>query len=262
MDGKWLFLGLSHSPLHWLSFFLSFFLPSLSHTHAHTLSHSRFPCVVAVSICNPSSLALLITSPLATPFAPLLCILWLPLFPLLYLSFSPYPPPHWYNLSPLSFGALQWLHHHIGDTTALANEVSLSLSITLSLSLSPFPSHVHRHGHMLSSFFFSPPLSCFSPNSPSLSLPCAPKAYQERARQSLENELNGNLKHFHIKKPHKIWNKRHKNWPHSREEDSQISICTHGSLQKPRAFETVARQPPPLFSWWIALWFRGNKDTS
>lgn len=89
--------------------------------------------------------------------------------------FSLHPPPHSYTLSPLSFGALQWLHHHIGDTTALANEVSLSFPLPLSFSvLRPHASaHTHTPNCFISSFL-------------SLLLFCSQKAYLVQARQSLE----------------------------------------------------------------------------
>lgn len=98
------------------------------------------------------------------------------------------PPPHSYTRSPLSFGALQWLHHHIGDTTALANEVSLSFALSLSLFYVHTLTRSHTHTH-----------TCFSPNFLSLSLFCSQKAYRVPVKQSLENEPNCNLSHFHIK---------------------------------------------------------------
>lgn len=105
--------------------------------------------------------------------------------------FSLHPPPHSYTLSPLSFGALQWLHHHIGDTTALAKTRSLFHSRSLSLSL--FYARTHTH-------------TCFIPRFLSFSLFCSQKAYLVQVRQSLENEPKCNLSHFHIKKLLSIWN--------------------------------------------------------
>lgn len=141
------------------SFFLSFFPPSHTHTHAHTLSHSRFPCVVAVSVCNPSSSALLITSPLATPFAPLLCILWLPLFPRfsIVLSLRTHPLTDTTSL-PLV------LVHCSGSTTTLETQQpwqtrSLFPSRSLSLSLL-FPlTCTDMDTCSLPFFFFLPPHS-------------------------------------------------------------------------------------------------------
>lgn len=171
------FLSLSLCLSFPLSFPLSF---SYTHTHyCHTLKFSLRRTRLAMQ--SLFFAFLLIASPLAATFALFPLPLYLVTPPVSYpldLSLSLCPPLHWYNLTPLSFGALQWLHHHIGDTTALANEVSRSLSITFPLSLPPFLSRAQTWARAT-----PPPSPRFSPNSPSRSLPCAPKAYR-RASQT------------------------------------------------------------------------------
>lgn len=99
----------------------------LSHTRTHTLSH----CLHS----SPFDLCFSLLSKLSFPatITPLFFFFYFIsfLFSLHLLSHFSYPPPHSYTLSPLSFGAMQWLHHHIRDTTAVANKISLFFSFSL-----------------------------------------------------------------------------------------------------------------------------------
>lgn len=136
---------------------------------------------ITLQVCLCSSLwyflftlSLLIICLFSIAITPFL-YLCLPLFPLLSLSFFPSlcPPPHSYTLSPLGFGALQWLHHHIGDTTALANEVSLSHYLTHTYT----QKHTHMDSQRTHTLYC---LSYFIPTFPSLSLSYSLKTYWEQ----------------------------------------------------------------------------------